>query len=114
VAADRELVQRYKQEMAECLAAEVALWEAKSRAQAKRDLEAHGGRYSFERSHCGAVYNLVVDYLGDSEDMLTILIDIQPDNSERIDAIAVPRARKSGGWTEEEMGMMSEIIFLRR
>lgn len=113
MAADPGLVQRYKHEMAECLAAEVALWEAKSRAQAKLDLEPHGGRYSFERTHCGAVYNLVVDSLGDSEDMLTILIDIQPDDPERIDVIAVPRARKSGGWTNEEMGMMSEMIFLR-
>ena len=113
MSADPELVQRYKYEMAACLAAEVALWEAKSRAQAKRDLEAHGGRNSFERTHCGAVYNLVVGSLGDSEDMLTILINIQPDDPERIDAIAVPRVRTSGGWTDDEMGMMSALFFLR-
>lgn len=113
MAADPELVQRYKDEMAACLAAEVALWEAKSRAQAKRVLEVHGGRQLTERTHCGAVYNLVIDLLSESEEMLTILIDIQPADPERIDIIAVPRLPGSGGWTDEEMGLMSALFFLR-
>lgn len=113
MAAGPELVQRYKRELAECLAAEVVLWEAKSRAQAKLDLQAHGGRQLTERTHCGAVYNLVIDLLSESEEMLTILIDIQPDDTERIEVIAVLRLRTSGGWTDEEMGMISALLFLR-
>lgn len=66
-----ELVQRYKDEMAACLAAEVALWEAKSRAQAKRDLEPHGGRYWAERMHCDVVYNLDVELLAEDDATLT-------------------------------------------
>ena len=113
MAADTEAVARIRAEMAECLAEEVGLWKAKSRAEAARDLKIHKGRKLLEKEYKGAVYNLVVDELADDEYMLTILIDIQPDDPEQIGLISVPRERVSGGWTDEEMGMMSEIIFLR-
>lgn len=112
-AADPGEAERIKREMAECLASEVAIWEAKSRHDAKSDLQPHGGRMLLERRHTGALYNLCVDLLADDADMLTILIDIQPDDPERITLIARPRERTSGGWMDDELGIMSEMIFLR-
>lgn len=46
--------------------------------------------------------------------VITIDIDVQPDDEERIRAIATPREPGSSGWSNAEMEVASEIIFVRR
>ena len=91
---------------------EVAIWEAKTIPEVLQTLAR--GRVGFDVEYLGRRYHLVVDLLASDEEMLTVSLAMQPDDPDWIDLIAEPRLPGSGGYTNEQTGCASRVVFLQR
>lgn len=107
---------QWQRELQDCLAREVANWQAKPARQILLELDDTSCGYSggYEVLFLGAAYHVCVRLLDADAQVITIDIDVQPDDEERIRAIATPREPGSSGWSNAEMAVASEIIFVRR
>ncbi|MEQ1716093.1 MAG: hypothetical protein ABL907_08940 [Hyphomicrobium sp.] len=109
-AADSNTIATIKAELAECLAAEVAVWNAKQSDVIIRLLRQ--GPYAYEVVFKNVEYNCVADLLEQTEQYLHVMLDVQPE-PQFAHIIAAPREPGSGGWTSEQMGMVSENFIIK-
>lgn len=60
----------------------------------------------------GAIYYVKVQLLDVDAELATLLIEVQPNDPSRIEAIAVPRPQGQFGYSPENTGSASEVIFV--
>jgi len=64
----------------------------------------------FESHSIGVVLTL----LSAGPELIELLLEVQPNDPADIDAISAPRAPGAGGWSDEELGLVSEYFCIAR